>query len=286
MSAKDPKNNISTSALAKELGIPSRELFLLLKNLGWMKRHGDTWVLTAKGEFEGGSYANSEKYGRYVVWSQDVLEHRSIKNLPSDMVISASSLGKQFSVSGRYVNHVLAELGWLTPGIKGWRITPAGEALNGEQVEDEETSIPYVKWPLKVIEEPALCCALENSYGQLSSAGANDKGYFQGVDGHHFFTLEEVAICNWLYFAGITHSCGRKLPLEQELYSDFYLPEGNIYIEYWGDKGGSGVLSNKLKRKSIYEDNSWKLIEITKSDIANLDNMIPKELLKHGVIVY
>ena len=97
-----------------------------------MKRHGDAWVLTAKGEFEGGSYANSEKYGRYVVWSRDVLEHRSIKNLPADMVISASSLGKQFSVSGRYINHVLSELGWLTPGIKGWRITPAGEALNGE----------------------------------------------------------------------------------------------------------------------------------------------------------
>ena len=57
-------NRLSTTALAKKLHIPAQQLFATLKDYGWIQRVGETWVLTPKGEFEGGRYQNSRRYGR------------------------------------------------------------------------------------------------------------------------------------------------------------------------------------------------------------------------------
>ena len=86
-------NDYSTSNLAKKLGIPVRELFVLLKAQAWIKRGEDGWLLTNKGEFEGGRYVNSERYGRFIVWPVSFLDHPMIRTLPKELVISASSMG-------------------------------------------------------------------------------------------------------------------------------------------------------------------------------------------------
>ena len=123
---KSHSSDFSTSQIAKKMGIPSRELFGLLKNSSWIKRGDKGWLLTSKGEFEGGRYVESEKYGQYIVWPEVIVQHPMLQDAPKDLVISASSIGKEFGVSGRYINHVLADLGYLQPGVKGWRLTPQG----------------------------------------------------------------------------------------------------------------------------------------------------------------
>jgi hypothetical protein len=295
MSGTRPKN-MSTSALARHLGLPSLELFSLLKELSWIKRGQNGWLLTGKGEFEGGSYVQSERYGRYIVWPEAVLEHARLQNACAVMVISASSIGRACHVSGRYINHVLHELGWIVPGVKGWRITEAGRARGGVEIENEETSIPYVKWPPELMANTRLQAALVNSYGVVGSeqAGQEDDLFARqqlvpcrGIDGHHFQQLELAAICNWLYYAGLTHACGRQIPGEgDDLQADFYLPGGNVYIEYWGEQGNSASLGEKFNKKSSLEQQGLVLIEISKSDIEHLDEILSRELFRHGVVVY
>ncbi len=45
-----------------------------------------------------------------------------------------------------------------------------------------------------------------------------------------------MLIDNWLYmFEEIVHAAmSRKLPVEEDVYCDFYIPTGKFYIEYWG----------------------------------------------------
>lgn len=295
MTNKRPKG-MSTSALARQLGLPNRDLFTLLKELGWIKHSDEGWLLTGKGEFEGGQYVHSDRFGRYIVWPESILEHTGFQNASGDMVISASSVGNAFDVSGRYMNHVLHELGWIKPGIKGWRITEAGQGLGGVEIEDEETCIPYVKWPPDLIKNKVLEHALANSYGTLAEeippAAGDDLFASQptqqctGIDGHPFEQPALAAICNWLYYAGLSHACGRIIPGSNEHAADFYLPSGNLYIEYWGEQGVSGSLSGKLAKKEFLEAQGLPLIELQKEDIAHLDEVLPRELFRHGITVY
>ncbi len=288
--------NMSTSALARHLGLPSLELFNLLRELGWIKRGAGGWLLTGKGEFEGGSYVQSERYGRYIVWPEAVLEHARLQNACAEVVISASSIGRACHVSGRYINHVLHELGWILPGVKGWRITAAGKALGGVEIENEETSIPFVKWPPEIVNNQRLQAALLNSYGAVGSGASStlEDDLFahqriqpcRGIDGHVFDQAEMAAICNWLYFAGLTHACHRQLPGGSALAADFYLPGGNVYIEYWGERGNGALLSEKFEKKAALEQQGLVLLEINTNDIEHLDEILARELLRHGVTVY
>lgn len=291
------QRKLSTSALARHLGLPSLELFTLLKDLAWIKRGPDGWLLTGRGEFEGGSYIQSERYGRYVVWPEAILDHARLQSACADMVVSASSIGRACHVSGRYINHVLHELGWISPGVKGWRVTGAGKSLGGVEIEHEETSIPYVKWPPELIGNERLRAALVHSYGAVGSEQdkperGDDLFARQqlvgcaGIDGHQFQQLELAAMCNWLYFAGLTHACGRRIPGDKELYADFYLPGGNVYVEYWGEQGDSASLGEKLEKKALLEQQGLELIEISAPDIEHLDEILPRELFRHGVTVY
>jgi hypothetical protein len=179
--------------------------------------------------------------------------------------------------------------------VKGWRVTEAGKALGGVEIENEETSIPYVKWPPELVANTRLQAALVNSYGVVGSGqmGQEDDLFARqqlvscsGIDGHHFQQLELAAICNWLYYAGLTHACSRQIPGEGDLRADFYLPGGNVYIEYWGEQGNSTSLGEKFNKKSTLEQQGLVLIEISKSDIEHLDEILSRELFRHGVAVY
>ena len=82
------------------------------------------------------------------------------------------------------------------------------------------------------------------------------------------------------------HAYERKLPIEEEVYSDFYIPTGKVYIEYWGLETNSAYLFRKEKKKSIYEKYRFNLIELYDKEVQNLDDILPRLLLKHGVQSY
>jgi len=108
----------------------------------------------------------------------------------------------------------------------------------------------------------------------------------RATDGHFVRSKAEMLIDNWLYMTEIVHAYERKLPVEENVYCDFYIPTGKVYIEYWGYENDSKYLSRKKEKISIYEKYGFNLIELNDEDVQNLDGILPRLLLKYGVQAY
>ena len=109
---------------------------------------------------------------------------------------------------------------------------------------------------------------------------------YRTEDGHYVRSKAELIIDNWLYNKAIVHAYEKKLPTEENLLSDFYIPQKNIYIEYWGYENEDKYLKRKKIKQKIYKKYDFNLKELNDSDIQNLDDTLPKLLLKFGIKSY
>ncbi|MDR0941210.1 MAG: hypothetical protein LBM68_03170 [Bacteroidales bacterium] len=71
LSYKPSGKNVSTSALAKEMKISSKELFAKFEKLGLITKNFDEWELTKRGEKMGGQIKNGQ-YGQYIAWAENI----------------------------------------------------------------------------------------------------------------------------------------------------------------------------------------------------------------------
>lgn len=291
---------ISTSALANELELKSTELFDRLKLLGWIERHTDKWILTDLGRSKGGQTRTSQKFGEYIVWPENIsIDNSQKKETPK--LLNATAIGKNFGISSQRLNLIFSELGWLEKDIAGWQVTKLGKGLGGKQFEHETSGGTYVLWPENIlldknltsvfkdvpaIEPPSSGLAKETS----KLAGDNFREKFPATlrtkDGHMVRSRAEVIIDNALYDYRLAHAYERKLPIEEELYSDFFIPSENVYIEFWGMEDDPKYAERKKTKIEIYRKYDFKLIELNDNDISNLDDHLPKKLLKYGIKVY
>jgi hypothetical protein len=291
---------ISTTALSKTLGIPAKELFDHLQKEALIKKEGEVWVLTKKGEEKGGAYKESKQFGRYIVWPEDIELHISSTTSPqsSQKLITSTLIGKHFGLSANKINFILSELGWVNKGLKGWVITEQGKKLGGVQSEDKKSGVPYVRWPESILEVKSLVETVAEVQGTThqaeSSNTQNEDVTFRekfipkhrSADGHYVRSKAEMLIDNWLYMAEIVHAYERKLPIEEDVYCDFYIPTGKVYIEYWGYEDDPKYLARKKKKLEIYKKYGFNLIELSDKDVQNLDDVLPRMLLKYGVQAY
>ncbi|MBK6286616.1 MAG: glycerol kinase [Gammaproteobacteria bacterium] len=292
---------LSGSALARRLNIPVRELFTLLAEHGWIVRNGEQWRLTRKGEFEGGRYQESERFGPYIAWPEQVLEHRLFSTNPGSTLLTAAALGARVRLSARQTNLLLLELGWIRKGVKGWELTARGKALGGVQEEYPDTGVPYVRWPATLPGNPVLNENLQmiHAYEHIGEVSEGDLfadpdreirieggNGLRALDGHVLHSKAQLVICHWLYMSEIAHAHRRRLPVEGEYRCDFYLPSLHLYIEYWGDEAAPGQLAAKLEKKSVYERHGLRLLELVADDLQRLDDVLPRKLLKYGLAVY
>ncbi|WP_235851994.1 hypothetical protein [Niallia nealsonii] len=82
---------------------------------------------------------------------------------------------------------------------------------------------------------------------------------------------------------GVIHAYERKLPIEKEMYCDFYLPSGRVYIEYWELENDVKYRKRKKAKIKLYKKYGFNLVEINDNDIKNLDDVLPKKLLEYGI---
>lgn len=108
-------------------------------------------------------------------------------------------------------------------------------------------------------------------------------------DGHFVRSRAEVIIDNTLYNYRLAHAYERKLPIKENVYSDFYIPQKNgseaVYIEFWGLENDPKYSERKKIKKNIYKKYNLNLIEIADNHIENLDDHLPRMLLKFGIKV-
>lgn len=301
---------ISTTALAAELDMKSSDLFEKLKSVNWIERKNDKWVLTDLGKMKGGQLRSNPKFGEYIVWPQSIdiltsLLYEKVK------LLNATAIGKHFEVSSQRLNLILSELGLIEKDLGGgWVITKMGKQVGGKQFEHETSGANYVLWPESILEYHRLLeifgyidfdqDQLNSDYSKKieSTDLIENKHSFREkfeakhrtFDGHFVRSKAEMLIDNWLYHYGIIHAYERKLPVEEEAYCDFYIPSGNgrpqaVYIEYWGLENDPKYAERKKAKIEIYKNNDLSLIEISDSEILNLDDVLAKKLRQFKITV-
>ena len=304
MDANNSTNKeLSTTVLAKELKMTSKAMFQQLVEVGLIIRNGDTWELTQAGKSKGGIYKQHEKWGRYIVWPESIINDLDdTQGKHNSNMVTATYISEKFDIPANRINSIMSELGWLNKDpIKGWLVTNFGKRLGGIQARYKTTGIPFVRWPESVINNQTLITSINEAKGDntnikqepVEGIGQNQqqddfrdkyKPENRAKDGHNVRSKSELIIDNWLYDSKIVHAYERKLPIEETLYCDFYIPTGKVYIEYWGlddDK----YKNRKNKKLEIYKKYNLNLIELFEKDISNLDDTLSAKLLEFHIAV-
>lgn len=216
--------------------------------------------------------------------------------LQPDATLNATTIGDHFNMTSRRINLVLAELGWISKEKKGWILTSQGAALGAVQKEHHQTGVPFVLWPETILSNKALLSTINSVTGDTvtqSSKKIKEESSFREkyatpyrtTDGHWVRSKAEMLIDNWLYMSGIVHAYERQLPIEEDIFCDFYIPEGKVYMEFWGLEKDPKYAVHKKEKIEIYRKYGLNLIELVDEHVKNLDDYLPKALLKFNVIV-
>ncbi len=290
--------HISSSQLSKNLSIQKSKLDELLISAKYIEQSGNEYSLTKLGEEQGGKYINHAKFGRYIAWPENIdIPDKTLTQ--GKEFLNSTGLGKKYNLSARKINMMLSEIGWIEKYLKGWTITALGTKNGGIQKENLQSGIPSVEWPSTVFNNSAFIAVIQEVKGEASndvtekiekSKQSDFRTKFEAkhraTDGHFVRSKAEMLIDNWLYMAEIVHAYERRLPIEEEVYCDFYIPTGKVYIEFWGLENDPKYTERKKIKKEIYEKYEFKLIELTDEDVFNLDDVLPKMLLRFGVLTY
>lgn len=99
---------------------------------------------------------------------------------------------------------------------------------------------------------------------------------FKSVDGHIVRSKSELIIDLWLCYQHIEHIYEPPIYKNKKrvAVSDFFLPEYNCYIEYWGLEGDSAYEKRKAEKIDLYKNLKLRLISIYPDDIKDLDHIL------------
>lgn len=283
-------DGISTSALARRLELPVQQLFSALKDHNWIKKVDDGWALTGKGEFEGGRYQTSKRYGRYIVWPTTLLDHPLLKNLEKGRLVSAAAVGKPYGLSAQQINRVLVDLGWLRPAKSGWLLTKNGKQLGGQLFENQQVGAEYALWPEEIVEQRPLKRLLDQL--RAPQQGASSQDLFsqsappRTLDGRQLDSWPHWQIAQWLYLAGLRYACDALLPVEEALTADFFLPDFGVYLEYWGSDAEAELLARRMRRVEACKALGAPVVDVHPDDLPHLDDYLSRRLRELAVEFY
>lgn len=101
-------------------------------------------------------------------------------------------------------------------------------------------------------------------------------------DGHYVRSYSELLIDNWLYNNGYVHAYEKSVFMitdpDAVVLSDFYLPGGDVYIEFWGLNDDQRYLDRKAKKIKMYTENNLNLISLEEADVKRLNDIMPRKL--------
>lgn len=284
---------LSTSEIARKRDLEPKALFSELKLAGYIVRQEDKWLLTQLGEKFGGEYINHPKFGRFIVWPHNLLIDHTLSN---GQYFSATQIGNMLNLDAKKINLLLSELGWITRSENGWLLTPSGELIGGEPRYHKTTQKMFIVWHDTIIRNKRLNQSVVEFLGQDAHTHSTDKSISQfrqkfeakhrTLDGHFVRSQGELIIDNWLYMAGVVHAYERQLPIDEDVISDFYLPTGKVYLQYWGSDLGPTDEKKKILTLAIYRKHGFNLIEINPEDIPHLDKILPPLLRKFDIKAY
>ncbi|WP_243977370.1 glycerol kinase [Vibrio natriegens] len=284
---------VSTSALAKMRNVEAKLLFADLQRAGYIIRQDDKWLLTEEGAKFGGEYVEHAKFGQFIVWPTTL--HIELSST-TGKTLSATQLGDKLNLNPKRINQLLSELGWINKSETGWNVTATGVRAGGQQRIDKESQHSFVVWHEVVLKNKRLKQSVVEFLGQDAESHSTDKSFssfrqkfeakHRTLDGHYVRSKGELLIDNWLYLAGVVHAYERQLPIEQDVTSDFYLPTGKVYLQFWGSDHGEISQDDRETIRAVYEQHQFNLIEVDASELERLDEVLPQRLRQFGIKAY
>ncbi len=297
----------STTKLASVHDISRDDLFQKLKDLGLVDRKNNKWNLTKLGEQKGGQIRKTTEGDEFIAWPEN-LSIDDFGKESSTKLLNATAIGKHFNVSNQRINLILSELGFQENDIAGWEITKLGKSLGGKQCQIEQSGKLYVLWPQSILTNKNLNqvfnLSISEKNPEAKSSPLNKPETQSSIDnfrhkypasmrtqdGHFVRSKSELIIDNWLYISGLVHSYEKKLPIDEDVVSDFYIPSGNgrpqaVYIEYWGLENDPKYQERMKKKIEIYKKYEFPLIQLTDKEIENIDDELPRRLLQYKIKV-
>lgn len=221
------------------------------------------------------------------------------KNSQKENLLNATQIWEKFTIWSQRLNLILSELWWIEKDISWWNITKLGISLWWKQWEHSISWNKYVTWPNNILSNKDLLDVFNHEKIIIENSNKDNKLDFREKfeaklrtqDGHFVRSKSEVIIDNFLYQYWLVHAYERKLPIEEDIYCDFYIPSWKdrpqaVYIEYWGIDDNQKYIERKNKKIEIYKREWLNLIELTENDIQNLDDILPKKLLQYKIKIY
>jgi hypothetical protein len=281
-------------------------------NQGYIDKKDKMYQLTSEGEKIGGKYSTIDSGEKFIVWPETLTINTSDNTISDNAIqsekiengglLNSTKIADFFNLAAPKINLVLSEIGWIEKELKGWAVTAFGKKIGGVELIHDKSRTRYVVWPeailnnriLKSICEPLRQEALENA-NLMELQNEKEKidtfrnefpGTIRTKDGHWVRSKAEVIIDDALYYYGVPHAYERRIPIEEDVYSDFYLPQQKVYIEYWGLENNNRYLERKKVKLEIYKKYHLNLIELDEVHIRNLDDHLPKLLLQYDIRVF
>jgi hypothetical protein len=95
----------------------------------------------------------------------------------------------------------------------------------------------------------------------------------------------ERRIANWLTAHGLAYRYDAKFRIiaEFQIRPDFYLPELDVYIEYWGLDTPQYKMS-MYKKQTLYQQEGKRLISVYPADLPTLDALLSAKLRHFGFV--
>ncbi|MEQ1525555.1 MAG: hypothetical protein ABL911_02255 [Gallionella sp.] len=224
------------------------------------------------------------------------------ENEANKITLNSTALGERFNLDPKQLNRVLYDLGWIEKEDKGWRPSVLGEKLKAQKMLFTKNSVSYVLWHPDICKSRILQNAVSEflaievevpSVTQITpmpeEAADKVEGFrekflptIRASDGHMVRSRAEAMIDAWLYENRIVHAYERLVRVDQKMYCDFYLPEFDLYIEFWGLENNPKYKARKEKKLEMYRQNDLNLVEIKDKHIDNLDDYLIGQLAKFG----
>jgi DNA-directed RNA polymerase subunit RPC12/RpoP len=105
----------------------------------------------------------------------------------------------------------------------------------------------------------------------------------EAADGTLVQSAGERRIAEWLASQGIAYRYDNRFRIIKgySIRPDFYLPEYDLYIEYWGMEGNLDYEIGMLEKKKLYQQAGKRLLSVYRRDLPDLPNLLAERLTRH-----
>lgn len=201
--------------------------------------------------------------------------------------LTTKEIAKKFDKNAKDINLALLNLGFIKKCDNGYNVTEVGKYYGGMQ--NYYMGRASVRWDERILYNEIFIDEITKFGAKVAKEEQKEdfrekfKAEYRTSDGHYVRSRAELVIANWFFAEGIAYAYEKRVPVEEDMYCDFYIPKGKVYIEFWGLEDDEAYLKRKDKKIELYKKYNLNLIEIDNNTINNIDDYLPKELLKFGV---